>query len=223
MFNSFRSREILELHDPARAAELLEPNSLKFLEPFVGRVRSADQVAQEMNISLNTLLYQIKRLIKLGFLEMIEQTPRRGRGIKQYSAVAEVFFVPFDATHFASPADMLLREFEPLFKRFLEHFLEAAMQMVNVKTVKEIGISVLQNEDGKLVVRHGPHPLKPIDINPLEPDAPAILSLWEDQLRLDFSDAKALQLELFEVLERYKGKDGSGSYIAHIALAPTQG
>ena len=221
MFNSFRSRNILELHDPERAAELLEPNSLKFLEPFIGRDCTADQVAGEMGISLNTLLYQIKRLLKLGFLEITQEIPRRGRSIKRYRAVAEIFFIPFDATHFAMPADMLMREFEPLYKKFLEHFLQAAMQMVNLQTAKEIGISVSQNEDGRLVVRHGPHPLKPIDLNPLEPTAPAILSLWEDQLRLDFTDAKAFQLELFELLERYKAKDGSGSYITHIALAPT--
>ena len=222
MFYQFRSREVLELHDPKRAAALLEPNTLRYLEPFIGCDRAADQVAQDMGVSLTTLLYQIKRLLQLGFLEVCQEQPRRGRSIKRYRAVAEIFFVPFDATHFATPADMLIREYEPLYKKFLEHFLEAAMQMVNLKTAKEIGISVSQNEDGKLVVRHGPHPLRPIDINPLEPSAPAILSLWEDQLRLDFTDAKALQLELYELLERYRQKDGGGAYIAHVALAPTR-
>ncbi len=220
MLKGFRSSRLLELSDPIRAAALLEPNTLRFLTPFIARTRSADQVARELGISLNTLLYQIRRLMELGFLELVEEIPRRGRGIKRYRASADAFFIPFEATHFATPEDMLLREYEPLYRRFLASFLEAAMQMVNLKTARDFGMCVSRDDDGQLSLRHGPHPLKPIAINPLEPHAPAIVIDWGDQLRLDFEDAKAMQLEMLELLERYRAKDGSGSYIAHVALAP---
>jgi Helix-turn-helix domain len=222
MLKGFRSSRVLELHDPQRAAALLEPNTLRFLGPFIGQPRSADQVARELGISLNTLLYQIKRLIELGFLELVEELPRRGRGIKRYWASADAFFIPFEATHFTTPEEMLLREYEPLYRQFLAGFLEAAMQMVNLKTARDFGMCVSRDEEGQLSVRHGPHPLKPIAVNPLAPRAPAIVIDWEDQLRLDFEDAKALQLEMLELLERYRAKDGSGTYIAHVALAPTK-
>jgi Helix-turn-helix domain len=222
MLKTFRSSHVLELNDPKLAAELLDPNTLRFLGPFLGQTRTADQVARELGISLNTLLYQIKRLCELGFLEITEERPRRGRGIKHYRAKAEVFFIPFENTPFATPEDMLLREYEPLYRHFLASFLEAAMQMVNLTAMRDIGLCVSRDEDGQVNVQHGAHPSRMIMPNPFEPNAPAILIGWDDQLRLDFEDAKALQLEMLEVLERYRAKDGSGSYIAHVALAPTK-
>jgi Helix-turn-helix domain len=222
MLKSFRSSHVLELHDLERATVLLDPNTLRFLGPFIGRTCSADQVARELDISLNTLLYQIKRLCKLGFLEIVEELPRRGRSIKRYRASADAFFVPFEATPFATPEDMLLREYEPLYRRFLASFLEAATQMVNLKTARDFGMCVSRDEDGQVSVRHGPHPLRLMTVNPLETHAPAIVIDWEDQLRLDFEDAKALQLEMLELLERYRTKNGSGTYIGHVALAPSK-
>lgn len=219
MHKTFRSKDVLELRDPKLAAMLLEANTLRYLEPFVDDSRSADEVAKEMNISLNTLLYQIKRLIQLGFLELSSQTPRRGRPIKRYRAVAKAFFIPFDATHFDTFSQMLLREYEPLYQRFIEGFLSAAVQMVNQNAGQDIGMNI-SKEDGRFTVRHGTNPLRSVHLNPLEPTAPAILLLWQDQLRLDFETAKTMQAELFEILEKYRAQDGSGSYIAHIALAP---
>ena len=220
MLKNFRSSHVIELNDPKIASELLAPNTLRFLGPFIGRTCSADQVARELNISLNTLLYQLQRLIDLGFLEITEEQPRRGRAIKCYRAKAEVFFIPFEATPFATPEDMLLCEYEPLYRKFLAGFLEAAMQMVNLTAMRDIGLCVSRDEDGSIGVRHGAHPMRSLDLNPLEPNAPAIMIGWEDQLRLDFEDAKAMQLEMLQLLERYRAKNGSGSYIAHVALAP---
>jgi Helix-turn-helix domain len=222
MLKSFRSRNVLELNDLERAAALLDPNTLRFLGPFIGRTCSADQIARELGISLNTLLYQIKRLCNLGFLELVEELPRRGRGIKRYRASADMFFVPFEATPFATPEDMLLREYEPLYRQILAGFLQAAMQMVNLKAAHDIGLCVSRDEAGLVRVQHGMHPSRPLKLNPLESHAPAILIDWEDQLHLDFEDAKAMQLEMLELLERYRTKDGSGTYIAHVALAPTK-
>jgi hypothetical protein len=222
MLKNFRSSHVLELNDPKQAAELLDPNTLHFLGPFIAQTRTADQVARELGISLNTLLYQIKRLSDLGFLEIIEQTPRRGRAIKHYRASADMFFIPFENTPFATPEDMLLREYEPLYRKFLAGFLEAAMQMVNLTAMRDIGLCISRHEDGQINVQHGAHPSRMIMPNPLEPHAPAILIGWEDQLHLDFEDAKNLQLEMLELLERYRTKNGSGSYIAHMALAPTK-
>ncbi len=133
-----------------------------------------------------------------------------------------MFFIPFQAAPFATPEDMLLHEYHPLYRTFLAAFIEAAMQMVNLTAMHDIGICVSRDEEGRLCVEHGTHPLRELHVNPLEPQAPAILVLWEDQLRLDFEDAKAMQLELFELLERYRSKEGSGTYIAHIALTPAK-
>ena len=222
MLKGFRTSQVQEITDSSQASVLLEPDTLRYLSPFIARTRSADEVAREMGISLNTLLYQIKRLIALGFLTIHEEIPRGGRGIKRYRAVAEAFFIPFEFTHFATPEDMLLREYAPLYRQFLANFLQAAMPMVNLKTARDIGMCVSRDEDGQVSVRHGPHPLRPISLNPFEPNAPAILLDWDEGLHLDFEDAKAMQLELSGVMERYRAKDGSGTYIAHVALAPVR-
>ena len=46
---------------------------------------------------------------------------------------------------------------------------------------------------------------------------------WITDLRLDFHEAKALQRELGEVLERYVGRRGAERYLLQVRLAPLPG
>jgi hypothetical protein len=58
-------------------------------------------------------------------------------------------------------------------------------------------------------------------VDPTKADAPAILNQWEE-LKLSFEDAKALQRDMAKLLETYRKKSGSGSYITHVGLAPSK-
>lgn len=145
---------------------------------------------------------------------------RSGERVTLYRAPAEVFFVPFSASPFAQPEELLLRDYEPLHRQLLASFLEAAMQLLGAASVHEFGLLVALADSGQLTVRHGPHPSKALPADLMTKDAPAILNLWDGGLKLDFADAKAFQRDLHTLLETYQKKDGSGTYIAHVGLAP---
>jgi hypothetical protein len=219
MKRNLRTREWLEITDTKQAAVLLEDKTLQFLTPFVGGERSADDAAALLNVNLNTLLYQIKRLRKFKLLQLVRTQKRRGSSIKMYRASADTFFVPFPVTPYAQPEDLLLREYEPLQRRLLAGFLEAGIAFVGIRSVNDFGLNV-QLGQGGLCVNHGPNPRLGLTINPAVPDAPAILNQWHD-LKLDFEDAKTLQREMMMLLERYRAKSGSGTYLAHVGLVPT--
>lgn len=53
----------------------------------------------------------------------------------------------------------------------------------------------------------------------LEPEAPALLTNWTS-LSLTFEQAKELQRELSDLIDRYKDCKGSQSYLARFALTP---
>ena len=53
-------------------------------------------------------------------------------------------------------------------------------------------------------------------------DAPATLSLWRDQLTLDFEDAKELQREMFALVQRFQKRRGAQRYLVRMGLAPVR-
>jgi DNA-binding transcriptional ArsR family regulator len=219
MKQKIRSREWLEVKEKERAAVLLEDKTLRFLVPFVGRESSADDAAKQLGVSLTTLVYQLKRLQGFGLLELIREKKRRGSSIKLYRATGDAFFIPFRATPYERPEELLLRDYDPLHRKLLACFLEAAIEFLGMRSVDEFGLRITL-EGKHLSVRHAPNPKRTLEVDPTKADAPAILNQWEE-LKLNFEDAKALQRDLATVLNRYRSKSGSGSYLAHVAVAPT--
>ena len=184
----------------------------------MGKERSAEEAATLLNVNLNTLLYQIKRLRKYKLLQLVKTQKRRGSSIKIYRASANTFFVPFPATPYTQPEDLLLREFEPLHRKLVANFLVAGIELVGIESVNDFGLHV-RLERNALTVTHGPNPRKALTMNPSALHAPALVNVWQD-LKLNFEDAKALQREMMVLLERYSKKSGSGDYFAHVGLAP---
>lgn len=220
MQGNFCSKSVFDVTEPGQATTLLEPKTLRFLAPFVGPGSTADEAAKALGVSLTTLLYQVRRLVKAELLEDAGEVRRSGKRVTRYRAPAELFFVPFSASPFAQPEELLLHDYEPLHRELLASFLGAAMQLLGAASVHEFGLLVSLTGSGQLTVRHGPHPLRALPADPTSPDAPAILNLWDDGLKLDFADAKAFQHDLRVLLETYQKKDGGGTYIAHVGLAP---
>jgi hypothetical protein len=218
MKQKIRSREWLEVKDKERASVLLEGKTLRFLVPFVGRESSADDAAKQLNVSLTTLAYQLKRLQTYGLLELTREKKRRGSSVKLYRATGDAFFVPFRATPYERPEELLLRDYDPLHRKLLACFLEAAIEFLGMRSVDEFGLRIAL-EGEALNVHHAPNPKRTLDIDPTKADAPAILNQWEE-LKLDFEDAKALQRDMATLLERYRNKSGGGAYLAHVGLAP---
>lgn len=89
-----------EVTDPAMAAILTDPNRVRFLRPFVGRDATVSQVAAELEISPNALLYRVRRMVDAGLLRVVETRPRAGRAIKVYRSSHDGYRVPMSAMRY---------------------------------------------------------------------------------------------------------------------------
>ncbi len=203
----------LEITDPKAAAYLSNPSKAVFLYPFIGRERSASEVAREYMADLKAYLYQIERMLKLGLLLHTRKETRKGSPIKYYRAVSDSFFVALNATPLESLENMVDAWSQSLQPLFLTSFV-AALEA----TGQRWGVRIAREENGQLLISPASGPEKAY--NPLEADAPAVLEGWFTDLRLDHVDAKALQHELVALYLRYLGRSGAQRYIIRMSLAP---
>ena len=203
----------LVVRDPEHARLLLNARTRTHLAPFLGEARSVSEVAQATGTKANTMLRRVQRFVRAGLLEVVEERPRRGRPIRTYRAVAEVFFVPFEASA-AADLDAALAEREAPVARVLRRSVVRARR----EAIGTWGTRIYRDARGQVQVHMAVRP--EADVAPLDPDGPAVLSAWREGVTLDYADAKALQRELVALLEKYEGKRGGQRYVLHLGLAP---
>lgn len=200
------------VRDPAAARWLLKPSSLRQLEPFLGVTRSVSEAAALRGERANTVLKRVQRLQQLGLLHCVETVPRAGRSLRRYRASADVFFVPFEATG-ADSLESALAERDAYWERLLRRNVVRA----RMEAMGTWGTRIYRDGRGRLQVQTAVSP----DANAtmLDPDMPAALSAWRDQVMLDHADAKAFQRELFDLLLKYQRARGAQRYVVHVGLA----
>lgn len=203
----------LEITNPKAATYLSNPHKAVYLYPFIGRERSASDVAREYKSDLKAYLYQIERMLKLGLLRQICTKTRKGSPIKYYRAVSDSFFVPLNATPLENMESLLDAWSQSLQPVFLKSFI-AALE----STSERWGVRIAREENGQLLISPASNAITAF--NPLEQDVPAMLEGWFTDLRLDHGDAKDLQHELVALYLRYLGRGGAQRYIIRVALAP---
>jgi len=197
-----------------RAAEVLtDPTTLRQIAPFLGRTLSVGEAARETGEKANTTLKRVQRFEQLGLLEVAEAVPRAGRAVKRYRSTADVFFVPFEATH-AESLEAALAERDAYWERLLRRNVVRGRR----EALGDWGTRFYRDERGHLQVQTAVTP--EANATTLDADAPATLSLWRDQLQLDFADAKELQREMFARAERYQRRSGAQRYLVRMGLAP---
>lgn len=212
--NATRNHEVTQVvRDPKRARLLLSAGTRAHLAPFLGEARSVSEVAAATGAKANTVLRRVQRFVAAGLLAVVAEQPRRGRPIRRYRAVADVFFVPFEASA-AADLDAALAEREASVARLLRRSVVRARQ----DAIGTWGTRIYRDDRGQVQVHMAVRP--EADVAPLDPDGPAVLSAWRDGVTLDYADAKALQRELVALLERYEGKRGAQRYVLHLGLAP---
>ncbi|HEX7000722.1 MAG TPA: hypothetical protein VF164_03415 [Trueperaceae bacterium] len=199
--------------DPAAARALLDPSTVRHLAPFLGSELSVSEAAEITGEKPNTVLSRVRRFVALGLLEVSREVPRAGRPIKLYTAVADVFFVPFEASE-AESLESALAERE----RYVEDLLRHNVVRGRLEALGNWGTRVYRDERGRLQVQTAVTP--DTNVTMLDPGAPAVLSAWRDAVMLDYEDAKELQRELYELLLRYLRYDGSQRYVVHVGMAP---
>lgn len=212
MKETFRT-STLKVEDSRMAKILAHPQDLRYLAPFIGREQRASEVAQALAVPLTTLAYRIRKLLDLGLLEVARIKRRAGSPVKHYRAVADTFFVPFEATDAATLAALLKQWEEPwlsMFHRGYAHALE--------ESVTPWGMRIWRDEAGELRVAPSPKTDRPWDA--AADTTPAVLDELMLNLYLEPQAAKALQRELLEVIGRYAGKGGTQPHFLRVMLTP---
>ncbi|GHF50490.1 hypothetical protein GCM10017781_28770 [Deinococcus metalli] len=104
------------MHTEAQASLLARPDSRRYLEPFIGRERTAAEGARELGVSVERLLYRVRQLRAAGLLLQTGTRRRAGRPERLYRAVADAFIVPFALTPFADLEAQIVRQAAPLWE-----------------------------------------------------------------------------------------------------------
>jgi hypothetical protein len=210
--NAHEILETLELHGEA-AKLVADPHKGVYLYPFIGKTRTANEVALEYNLKLSTLLYQIRRFLKLGLLFVERAETRNGSAVKHYRAVANAFFVPLEATNQDSVESLL-----ELWTMALQDIYVRSFCKTLLGHSSRWGVRIARQENGRLTIM--PATEAGADWSFVAPESPVLLEGWHTDLHLDFKDAKDFQAELIALYIKYYGREGAQRYIVRVALAP---
>lgn len=201
---------------PELAAVLVNTEYHQLLRPFFANAVSVAEAARQTGTKPNTMYVQVKRLADIGLLVVEREVPRTGRAIKLYRTAAERYFVPFEVMNFET-----LEAMSRKLNRFWESELRRAVTRAKVEAIGSWGYQVGLNARGEMAIQSSLGPEAVYDAN--EAREPAVIDFWDDELRLDFEDAKALQQELLGIYWRYKAKGGAQSYFIRLGLAARVG
>jgi hypothetical protein len=199
--------------DARWARWLLDARTRRQLEPFFGRARTIGEVAALQREKPNTVLRRVTKFVDAGLLQVVAERSRRGRPVRLYETVAETFFVPFEATS-ADTLEEALTTREAWIERTFKH----AVVKARWEALGPWGTRIYRDAAGTLQVQMAVRP--DADASTLDDHEPAVLSAWRDGVYLDFDDAKALQRELYRLLESYLGRGGAHRYVVHVGMAP---
>jgi hypothetical protein len=214
----------LRIEDPEAARYLVEPSARRFLVPFIGRARTVSEVATELDVAVNAILYRVKRMMALGLVIVARTEPRRGRSVRYYRAASDTFFVPFDITTASS--------FEELFRTTLQGHHDALLRSVTrawaaMQPQVTWGVLIAGSQKGIETFAVLPE-LQQEELPSffewlVGPEGPA---LWDNSypLRLALEDAKVLQRELRDLQKRYAQRQTSRGkiYLVKTTLAPLE-
>lgn len=212
-FDYKKSPSVLVVTNPAMADALTKQRILKQLTPFFGQTCTVLEAAQQTNTKANTMLSQVKRLQALGLIKVVKEQRRKGRSIKHYRAVADVFFVPYEITT-ADTLEAMMAERD----KYWATQLRKGVVHARAEDVGSWGTRIYVDDRHRLQIQTAVTPEK--NHTMLDKDRPAALSAWRDSVYLDYEDAKALQREMFALLLKYQRKEGAQRYIVRMGMAP---
>ena len=204
----------LKLEHPAACTFLVEPSNLLVLDPFFENELSVSKLASKLSITQNAAFKWVRKLEELGLIECTNQIKRKGKAIKCYRSTAPAFFVPFSSI----PAEQFIRT---LNERNWQMLLGAMGKIFSETQLVEQGYGAITSRSPNGRIGLLPAQADGKLWNVLLPEFPAFLGNWL-LLRLDFKDAKTLQLELTTLLEKYMGKNGAGDYMTGVFMVERQ-
>ncbi|PYE55668.1 ArsR/SmtB family transcription factor [Deinococcus yavapaiensis] len=216
------------LEDPDAARVLVDPDARAFFTPFVWRERRVGDVAEELGVTVNAVLYRVRQFLRLGLLEVTRIEPRAGRAIRYYRSTSRGYFVPFSSTTAETVPE--------LYEETLEGARRAVMRALTrtwsslADDPRWFGLYTYGDEKG--LQSHVVLPVPPDDPKRspetfiawlLSDEAPAV---WDNTvpIRLAREDAKAFQRDLAALKHKYDERrlsEGGEEYLLRLTFTPT--
>ena len=185
----------LIIRDEAVAKALLEPQNLTLLELLLQNEKSLSELAEKLNVNLNTMLYRVNALIKLGLVEVSREVKRSGRASKRYRATAKAFLVPVELIPHAHDELVSDRLAINIFEGFLHDVARALEEEYGPRYLQ---ISAKHKAEG-LNIQNIYENGRSDDITP----SSAAIMQSVGLVRLSFAEAKAFQSDLIELFKKY--------------------
>lgn len=212
------------LDDPEAARILADAQARRYFEPFIWRERRVTDVAAELGVTKNAMLYQVNKLLRLGLLEVTRTQPRGGRAIRYYRSSSPGYFVPFASTSAES--------IHALYESSLDNTRRSVLSLLTrawstlAEDPRWFGLYTYGDEEG--LKSHALLPVRPASpargMQPwlLQDDVPAV---WDNTapLYLSKASAKRLQRDLHDLHVKYQAlqEDATGEvYVLRLTLAP---
>ena len=212
---------LLEVATSEAANALLSEKGAEILHTFIPKALSLSDAAQRLDIKLNTLHYQVNRLIKLGILQITGTKKQNGKTVKLYQTVAEKFAVPFTLTSAATSQELITQIAQVPLDSFMANIVasrrnqsaEWVILMGHSKVSEGLTISLTPKQ--KTVEDYQNYGAKQGN----DPNSPVALFNSTD-FNLSFEDAKALEKEMKALVKKYRKKsnDGLQRYVALLGL-----
>ena len=206
-----------QVTEPEAVRLLLDISIRAVLEPFILEALTVKAVAERLGRPLNAVHHRVRQFERLGLLKVERLEGRQGRAIKHYQATAKGFFVPFTATNFDSLSQFLSDQLTPITHYLIQQTARSGQGLV--QNIAQVGFR-LYDGGGFVSSDFSPQGHGYDFFNTLlAPESPALMfSVFP--LRLSRADAKALQLEMVTLIEKYSRRSGPEPYLAQIALVP---
>lgn len=204
--------------DPAGIRLLLDPEMRRILAALTDSERRLSDVAVELGVPLNSLLYRVRSLVRAELVQITRQTRRAGRPVKWYRAVARSFFIPFNDGPADVPEAFSRADEDRRHAQYIWSMSRAGLAYLDAWGLHDWGLRFDLDRQGNLVLQHAVDEDSAPDV--LDPRSPAFLNIWLEDLALDFEQAKELQRELAGIYRRYRQGQGAQRYLLRLSLAP---
>jgi hypothetical protein len=209
------NREYLRIEEPKIAAALVDPNKQKFFAPFFARETTIAEAARVARVSTLLMYRHVKRFEALGLLKVTRSEARRGRAVQYYQTVAKEFFIPAQVLPLETTLEVVERNAQKLFLHNL------GKTLMNQEEAADLGTRILPSETNPGMAATY-IALKPGENwNPSVVKDVALVETWVN-LRVSREEAKALQQELEQIVERFQERSGDGKYLLRLGLTPIE-
>ncbi|ULH13954.1 hypothetical protein MF271_01080 (plasmid) [Deinococcus sp. KNUC1210] len=204
------------ISDPAVAAFLSDPRKVTFITPFLAAESTVTGAARAMGVQGSTMLYRVRQMLRLGLLVVSRTQLRAGRPIQHYRSSADVYFVPFEVTPYATSQAQFLRR-----ERHQHEVFAEALAVTRSRQPVGWGLHVRRDPGGSVLIHSGPQGLIKTPIRHQSASTEP-LSVWSSVTLLPEA-ASELNSRLQALVEEYiwdGSTEGGQPYLLHIGLVP---